>query len=152
GGSVPDTVPWPSIPAMVRECCSRFAGDEGLVDGELRRSFGQLQEDIDAAARAVVAAGIEPGDRVAIWAPNVAEWVAASLGSLAAGAIVVPLNTRYRGREAAYILTTSRARLLFTITGFLATDYPAMLADQPTPDLEQVVLLRGAGAPGATTW
>jgi acyl-CoA synthetase (AMP-forming)/AMP-acid ligase II len=137
---------------MVRDCCARYAGDEGLVDGDMRRSYGQLSEDIDTAARAVIAAGIQPGDRVAIWAPNVHEWVAASLGTLAAGGVVVPLNTRYRGREAAYILNRSGARLLFTITGFLDTDYPALLKDQDTPALEQTVLLRGRGTRKLTSW
>ncbi|MDX1510451.1 MAG: FadD3 family acyl-CoA ligase [Nitriliruptorales bacterium] len=149
-----EALAWPSIPAMVRDACSRFAADEALVDGDVRRSFGQLSDDIDAAARAVIAAGIEPGDRVAIWAPNVHEWVAASLGTLAAGGVLVPLNTRYRGREAAYILNKSGARLLFTITGFLDTDYPALLAeaDEEIPALEQIVLLRGRGSKKLTSW
>ena len=75
-----------------------------------------------------------------------------------------PLNTRYKGAEAAYILRASGARILFTVQGFLGTDYPAMLdeavaAGESVPDLERVVVLRtdgdddvvGAETAGAST-
>ena len=101
-----------------------------------------------------MAHGIEPGDRVAVWAPNCAEWVVAALGAVGAGAVLVPLNTRYKGAEAAYILRASGARLLFTVEGFLGTDYPGLLAEAVAagaelPDLERVVVLRsdGVGTP-----
>ena len=56
--------------------------------------------------------GIEPGDRVALWAPNSAEWVITSFAVYAVGAVLVPLNTRYRGEEAGHVLRTSRAAAL----------------------------------------
>ena len=89
-----------------------------------------------------MAAGIHPGDRVAMWAPNMAEWIVAALGLVGAGAALVPLNTRFKGPEAAYVLTRSRARALFTVRGFLGIDYPAMLEDEDVPHLERIVLLR----------
>ena len=73
--------------------------------------------------------GIERGDRVAVWAPNSLEWIVAALGVTTAGAVLVPVNTRFRGAEAAYVLARSSARALFTVRGFLDTDYPALLAD-----------------------
>ena len=76
-----------------------------------------------------MAAGLEPGDRVGIWAPNIAEWVFAALGALGAGGVLVPLNTRFKGAEAAYVLGRSGARFLCTVNGFLGTDYVAMLRD-----------------------
>ena len=57
--------------------------------------------------RAAIAAGIHPGDRVAMWAPNMAEWIVAALGLVGAGAALVPLNTRFKGPEAAYVITRS---------------------------------------------
>ena len=84
----------------------------------------------------VVAAGIEPGDRVAIWAPNSAEWVIALLGLFEAGAVLVPINTRFKGDEAADILAGARrACPLVTVTDFLGTDYLALLdgADAELP-------------------
>ena len=82
---------------------------------------------------AAIATGVHPGDRVAIWAPNMAEWIVAALGLVGAGAALVPLNTRFKGPEAAYVLTRSRARALFTVRGFLGIDYPAMLEDEDVP-------------------
>jgi acyl-CoA synthetase (AMP-forming)/AMP-acid ligase II len=66
----------------------------------------------------------------------------AALGLVGAGAALVPLNTRFKGPEAAYVLNRSRARALFTVRGFLGIDYPAMLEDEDVPDLERIVLLR----------
>ena len=56
-----------------------------------------------------MASGVAPGERVAVWAPNSAEWMLAALGALRAGAVLVPLNTRFKGAEAAYILRASGA-------------------------------------------
>ena len=123
------------------------------MDGELRLTFEELAQRIDLASRALVASSIQSGDRVAVWAPNIAEWVFAALGAHRAGAIVVPLNTRFKGYEAAYILRRSGARMLFTVTDFLDTDYVALLAaaDVP-PALEEVVVLRGPARDGTTPW
>jgi acyl-CoA synthetase (AMP-forming)/AMP-acid ligase II len=144
---------WGTIPGLVEDAAARFGESEALVDAHgpggttTRLTFDQLAEEVAAATRSVLANGIERGDRVAIWAPNCAEWVIAALGAVGAGALLVPLNTRYKGDEAAYILKESGARLLFTVQGFLGIDYPAMLAEavaggSPLRDLERVVVLR----------
>ena len=142
---------WASIPALLRDAADRFGDAEAVVDRsaepQVRLSFRELRDRADEMARAIVAAGIEPGDRVAIWAPNCWEWVVAVMGLQEAGAALVPLNTRYKGVEAADILRRSRARLLFTVEGFLGNDYVTMLDDAGRPDsLERVVLLRDTGA------
>ena len=85
---------------------------------------------VDDAARALLASGIERGDRVAVWAPNSLEWIVAALGVTTAGGVLVPVNTRFQGAEAAYVLARSGARALFTVRGFLDTDYPALLAER----------------------
>jgi len=146
---------WGTIPGLVEDAAARFGASEALVDVHgpggttTRLSFDELAEAVAAATRAVLANGIERGDRVAVWAPNCAEWVVAALGAVGAGALLVPLNTRYKGPEAAYILRESGARILFTVQGFLGTDYPALLAEAvadgaSVPDLERVVVLRTA--------
>ena len=148
---------WGTIPGLVEDAAARFGESEALVDAHgpggttTRLTFDELAEAVAAATRAVLANGIERGDRVAVWAPNCAEWVVAALGAVGAGALLVPLNTRYKGSEAAYILRESGARILFTVQGFLGTDYPAMLAEAvaggaSVPDLERVVVLRTADA------
>ena len=98
-----------------------------------------------------MASGIEPGDRVGIWAPNIWEWAVAALGVHMAGAVVVPVNTRFKGREAAYVLGASKARILFTVTNFLDTDYVELLTGAEVPrTLEEIVVLRGSAAPDTT--
>jgi acyl-CoA synthetase (AMP-forming)/AMP-acid ligase II len=100
-----------------------------------------------------VASGIKAGDRVAIWAPNIHEWIVAALGALTAGAVLVPINTRFKGREASYVLAKSRAKLLFTVRGFLDIDYPQLLRDAKV-DTEgiDIVLLRGEAERDTRTW
>jgi acyl-CoA synthetase (AMP-forming)/AMP-acid ligase II len=96
-------------------------------------------------AAAFVVSGLEPGDPVALWAPNTWEWVVAGLAVQRAGGVLVPVNTRFRGREAAFVLRKSRARALLTVTGFLGVDYVALLreAAEELPDLRDIVVLRG---------
>src|SRR5262245_2406424 len=116
-----------TIPEVVAEAAVSFGDLEGLVDGARRWTFAGIAAGVDRYAAAFLGSNVEPGDRVAIWAHNCAEWAFAALGAHTAGAVVVPLNTRFKGHEAAYILEKSGARKLFTVNGFLGTDYVALL-------------------------
>ena len=148
-------VTWPSVPAMVRDGARRHAGTEAIVDGDRRVTYAELAALVDRAARALMTAGIERGDRVAVWAPNSLEWIVAALGVTTAGGVLVPVNTRFKGAEAAYILDRSGARALFTVRGFLGTDYPALLADAGVAlaALERTILLSGnATGPDEVGW
>ena len=147
-------VVWPSIPAMLRAVAATQGETEAIVDGDRRVDFATLRTLVDDGARALVAAGIRPGDRVALWAPNSLDWVVAALGITTAGAVLVPVNTRFKGAEAGYALARSGARLLFTVRGFLDADYPALLreAGVALPALEQTVLLAGEPDAGSTVW
>jgi acyl-CoA synthetase (AMP-forming)/AMP-acid ligase II len=148
---IPDDLPT-TVAAALELAAERFSDVEALVDGELRLTYPQLLVRVDGAARALVATGIDPGDRVAIWAQNMAEWVIAACAVHRAGAVLVPLNTRFKGPEAEYILGRSRARLLFCVSDFLDTDYVAMLDRAALPALETVVVLRGPVRPGTIGW
>jgi acyl-CoA synthetase (AMP-forming)/AMP-acid ligase II len=143
---------WGSIPALARSAAARFGDDEAVVDDDVTLSFAQLAEAAAQAGRAFVAAGVEPGDRVAIWSPNVHEWIVALLGLQSAGAVLVPVNTRYKGAEAAYLLQASRARALVTVNGFLGNEYLGMLEGHDLPHLEHRIVLRGDVPGGATAW
>jgi acyl-CoA synthetase (AMP-forming)/AMP-acid ligase II len=145
---------WGTIPRMVRLAGERYADLEAVVDGQVRLTFAQLAQAVEDSTRAAMAAGIEPGDRVAIWAPNTYEWIIAALGLLSVGAILVPLNTRFKGHEAAYILGKSRARILFCVNGFLGNDYVALLESSRAelPDLETIVVMRGEAPAGSVGW
>jgi acyl-CoA synthetase (AMP-forming)/AMP-acid ligase II len=139
-----------TVPGVLDRAAQQFTADEALVDGEVRLTFGALADEADRAARALVAAGVDPGDRVALWAPNTWEWVVAALGVYRAGGVVVTINTRFKSAEAKHVLRTAGARLLFTVTDFLDTDYVELLGDTTdVPSLDQIVVLRGPARAGA---
>ena len=140
-----------TVPAAVSAAAQRYGGAPAVEDGDVVLSFRELADEGLRAARAFSAAGIGPGDRVGVWAPNLVEWIVAAIGLQAAGGVLVPLNTRYKGAEAAYILRKSGARLLLSMGDFLGTDYVEEIAGEDLPDLERVVTFRGEEK-GATPW
>ncbi|MEV6836988.1 FadD3 family acyl-CoA ligase [Streptomyces sp. NPDC051133] len=131
-----------------------YGPEEALVDGEVRWTFSRLRDEVHAAARAALAQGVGPGDRVAVWAPNTRYWIAAVLGAVSVGAVLVPLNTRYKAAEAADLIRRSGARLLFTERGFLGIDYVEMLREsgEDLGMLGGTVVLRGEPAEGTLGW
>ncbi|TDU77625.1 FadD3 family acyl-CoA ligase [Streptomyces sp. KS 21] len=155
---------WGSIAGLVRAAAGQYADREAVVDGRVRITYAQLGERVERATAAAIAAGIEPGDRVAVWAPNTLEWIVSALGAVSAGAVLVPLNTRFKGSEAAYVLRRSRARLLFVTGTFLGTSYVASLRRAASegdggrgplpglPHLEQVVVLAEDAPQDFRTW
>ncbi|MEU5150398.1 FadD3 family acyl-CoA ligase [Streptomyces yangpuensis] len=154
---------WGTIAGLVRSAATRYADREAVVDGRVRIDYAQLGERVERAAAACIAAGVAPGDRVAVWAPNTLDWIVSALGAVSAGAVLVPLNTRFKGAEAAYVLRQSRARLLFVTGTFLGTSYVASLrraaAEGPgrgplpgLPHLDEVVVLAEDAPDSFRTW
>jgi acyl-CoA synthetase (AMP-forming)/AMP-acid ligase II len=119
-----------TIPELVAAAAEQHPEVEAVADGERRISFAELAVLTRRAAAVCIDHGVQPGDRVGIWAPNTVDWVVAALGALSAGAALVPLNTRFKGEEAAWILDRSRAAMTFVSPPFLGNDYPAMLGDR----------------------
>ncbi|HWG23303.1 FadD3 family acyl-CoA ligase [Actinospica sp.] len=152
---------WRTTSGLLAEAAHRLGEAEAVVDGEVRLCYRELDAAVTEAARAFLAAGLAKGDRVGIWAPNSAEWVVAALGLQRAGGVLVPLNTRFKAEEAAYILRRSGARILCVVGEFLGRDYPGSLLEavggrsgaRPSglPDLEHVVVF-GPARPGLTAW
>jgi HIP---CoA ligase len=140
-----------TLPQVVQQAGVEYAQRTSIVDGDVQLSYAQLDLARIEAARAFLAAGLEKGDRIAIWAPNIYQWIIAAIGAQSVGGVLVPLNTRMKGGEAAYILRASEARLLFTVGDFLGVSYPQLLADQELPDLEKTILLSGS-AEKTTGW
>ena len=143
-----------TIPQLVQAAAERFGDCHAIEDGAVVLTFTELADAGLQAARAFCAAGIAPGDRVAIWAPNIYEWIVAAIGLQSAGGVLVPLNTRLKGGEAGYILKKSRARILCTVGEFLGNHYVDMLrgalggpaGGRPVaelPDLERIVVFGG---------
>ncbi len=100
------------MPRLVEDAAVRHADTEALVDGDGEAHVRPAGPEVDRYARGFVAAGVKAGDRVGMWAPNCAEWMLAALGVLRAGGVIVPLNTRFKGGEAAYILRNAGANVL----------------------------------------
>ncbi|WP_406293221.1 FadD3 family acyl-CoA ligase [Embleya sp. NBC_00888] len=154
---------WGSIPALVDSAADRFGDREAVVDGNVRVGYGELRDRVRRAAAAVVAAGVDKGDRVGIWAPNSLEWIVSALGALTAGAVVVPMNTRYKGAEARFVLARTHARLLFVSGTFLGSSYVGMLrraaggaaegrAFADLPELGRVVVLADTAPDDCVAW
>ncbi|WNG91367.1 FadD3 family acyl-CoA ligase [Mycobacterium sp. ITM-2016-00318] len=135
---------WQTIPEMVLSAADRFGDAEAVVDGPLRLTFNEVVDRIRRAAGAFADLGITKGDRVAVWAPNSAEWIIAAFGLLTAGGVLVTVNTRFKSDEAGDIIERSGAKAVLVQQGFLGQDYPAP-AGVPVIDLKSDFL--GSGSP-----
>jgi acyl-CoA synthetase (AMP-forming)/AMP-acid ligase II len=153
-----------TIPAILRAAAAAAPATDAVVDGDVRWSYAELSAEVDRFARAAIAAGLQPGDRAGLWAPNSAQWVIAALGIQAAGGILVPINTRFKGDEARYALGKVRAAMLVVADGFLGVEYLDMLrdgdvagttAERPVPALPHlctVVTIEPTEDPAALGW
>jgi fatty-acyl-CoA synthase len=134
-----------TIGANLERIVAEHGGREALVEvaSGRRWTYAELDADVDALARGLVAAGIEKGDRVGIWAPNCAEWTMVQYATAKVGAIVVNVNPAYRTHELAYALNQSGLRLLFSAEGFKSSDYRSMVDEvrKDTHALERVVYI-----------
>ena len=128
---------------MVLSTADRFGDAEAVVDGPVRLTFAELVDRIRCAAGAFADLGIVKGERVAVWAPNSAEWIVAAFGVLTAGGVLVPVNTRFKSDEAGDIITRSRAKAVLVQKGFLDQDYTAP-AGIPVIDLKSDFLSSGS--------
>ena len=100
-----------TIPGVLDRAAERYATVEALVDGDLRLNFAELRDAADEAARAFIASGVEKGDRIGIWAPNIAEWVITALGAHRAGPAGQrrrPLVRDRRGRPGQLVAAVER--------------------------------------------
>ena len=134
---------WETIPQMVLSAADRFGDAEAIVDGDLRLTFTELVARVRVAAGAFASLGVEKGDRVAIWAPNSAEWIIAAFGLLTAGGVLVPVNTRFKAGEAHDIITRSGAKAVLVQKGFLGQDFVGP-PGVPTIDLTSDFLASGS--------
>jgi HIP---CoA ligase len=139
----PANQPWQTIPEMVLSAADRFGDAEAIVDGPLRLTFTDVVERIRCAAGAFADLGIDKGERVAIWAPNSADWIIAAFGLLTAGGALVPVNTRFKTEEAGDIIARSGVKAVLVQKGFLDQDYTAP-AGIPVIDLKSDFLSGGS--------
>jgi fatty-acyl-CoA synthase len=146
---------------LLDDIARRYPDNDALVypDLGLRLVYREFKACCDRIAKGLLGLGIRKGDHVAIWATNVPEWVILQFATARIGAILVTVNTNYKGAELAYILEQSDARALFLVQGFKGTDYVETLrsvvggisetgrfACEKLPFLKHLVFL-GARAP-----
>jgi len=110
-----------------------------------RWTWQELDRDVDAVARGLLALGVDKGDRIGVWAPNCAEWTISQLATAKIGAILVNVNPAYRTHELAYAVNQSGMRFLLSATSFKTSDYAGMIEQvrPECPTLERVVHLDG---------
>ncbi|MGI9622421.1 MAG: AMP-binding protein, partial [Acidimicrobiales bacterium] len=127
-----------SIPAVVLSRASEIPDAVAVVSGGIATTYGELADQVARVGRAMLAAGVCRGDRVAIWAPNSHRWILTALGAQSVGAAIVPINTRYKTDEAAFPLARTGARVLVASAGFMGID-PSAAATTATRHTGQSV-------------
>lgn len=138
-----------TLPQVIARGARLYGDTPAIVEDEGVISYTALEHRSRAVAASLIALGVAAGERVAIWAPNRADWILAACGVHAAGAVLVPINTRMKGFEAAEILERSSAKVLFCIGDFLGQYYPGLLDGRRPGSLQHVVVLGSAPAAGS---
>ena len=156
-----------TIGDLFHRTADRFGDEDALVFEGRRWSWVAYDAEVDRAARTLLALGVEPGDKVALWLMNSPEWLFAFFGAIRLGASIVPLNTRLREADVEYCVAHSNAKALIQndVSGpvdFLAmtqTLMPELGATAPGhpstdtfPDLERVLTVGEREQPGALWW
>lgn len=118
---------WGTFGGLLDDAAARRPDHAAIVDTDRTLTTAELRDEAGSFARSLIHHGVERGDRIAVWTPNRWEFVVAALGAQSIGVAVVPINTRYKGREAAYVLGKSRPRLLVSVGEFLGVDYDESL-------------------------
>ncbi|MDT5340581.1 MAG: HIP---CoA ligase, partial [Mycobacterium sp.] len=142
--------PGGTIPGVVDRIAEQFPDHDAVITPDKSLTFSELRAEVRQAAAAMIDLGVDAGDRVAIWSPNTWHWVVACLAVGYAGAVVVPLNTRYTASEASDILGRTDAPLLIGMGEFLGIDRLGDLDRDALPKLRHVVRIPIDAADG--TW
>ena len=134
-----------TIGANFDRTVAQHSDREALVEvaSGRRWTWAELDRDVDGLARGLIAAGLEKGDRVGIWAPNCAEWTLVQYATAKAGIVLVNVNPAYRTHELAYAVNQSGLRLLIAASSFRTSNYRSMVEEvrSECQRLERVVYL-----------
>ncbi|HUQ87531.1 MAG TPA: AMP-binding protein [Vicinamibacterales bacterium] len=120
-----------TVGGLLTALSGAYPDREALVydDRNLRWTFSELETEARSIAKGLIATGVQRGDRVAVWATNVPEWIVLQFALAKIGAILVTVNTSLRAREIEYLLRQSETSTLFTIAGFKGVDYMAEIRE-----------------------
>jgi len=148
-----------TIGSLVDARAARDGARQALLFEHGRWSFAELAREVDAVARGLIALGVGPGDKVALWMMNRSEWIFAALAVMRIGAVLVPINTRLRTADAAYILSQSDSAALIIAARSGPIDYLGMVCEMlpslggaSLAALPHVIVLGDGSQPGTTAW
>jgi fatty-acyl-CoA synthase len=151
-----------TLGTLPEQAARRWGRREALVFRDRRLSFADVAAGVDRAARGLIALGVEPGDRVALWMLNRPEWIEIAFAVIEIGAVLVPINTRLRTEDVAYVVDQSGATTLVLAERSGPVDYLGMVrelvpADTPPgrgrlPRLRRLVVLGDARRPATIPW
>ncbi len=132
-----------TIGQMWDEVVAANGDREALVSRhqDVRWTYAEMNEQVERCARALLAEGVQKGDRVGIWAPNVAEWVVVQFATAKVGAIMVNINPSYRAHELEFVLRQSGCSTLILAPGYRNADYRALLKAAEAPALTRSIVL-----------
>ena len=138
-----------TIPAALARTAERWPDDEALIAGAVRLCFREYRDLSIRIARGLISLGVRAGDRVVIWAPNSVEVALTAMAVASAGAVLVPLNTRFTAYESADLIRRTRPTMVLAFTDFLGRDYLASLQSSGVlGETKAAVALRGPASPG----
>ena len=151
-----------TIGSLPERAARRWGSREALCFRGQRWSFADLSEDVDAVARGLIARGVAPGDKVALWMVNRPEWIAAAFAVIKIGAVLVPINTRFRTEDVAYVLDQSDSSTVILAERSGPVEYLGMLrellpagpapASTRLPKLRRTILLGDERRPDTLAW
>jgi fatty-acyl-CoA synthase len=156
-----------SMGSLVDRAAARFGDREALYYEGERWSFVDLKAESDRVAKGLMALGIQPGEKVSLWMPNRAEWIATMFAVMKIGAILVPINTRFRTTDLGYVLRQSNSTTLITVDRSGPVQYidlvyelcpdlrranPDRVNAAPLPDVQRVVVLGEQQWAGTHAW
>src|SRR5687768_15348334 len=104
-----------AIGTLVDRAAARFGAREALCYGGERWSFADLKRETDRVAKGLLALGIQPGEKISLWMPNRPEWIFSLFAVMKIGAILVPINTRFRTADLEYVVHQSNSTTLLTV-------------------------------------
>ena len=156
-----------TLGALVDEAAARWGSREALIFGHRRWTWTEFKREVDAVAKGLIALGVEPQERVALWMTNRPEWLWLMFAIAKVGGCIVPLNTRYRTDDVAYTVTQSRSATMITLDRSGPVDYQGMLMEsipaiskrddgslrvENYPDVRRLVVLGDVRLPHALDW
>ncbi len=149
------------------EADRRFGPREALYHEGRRWTFRELRQDVDRCAKALMAAGVGRGEKITLWMPNRPEWIHVMLAAAKIGAVLVPINTRFRTSDLEYVLWQSDTSTLITVDRSGPVDFlsmvqelcpeiesgdPSNLRPEKFPELRRVIVLGASDYRGTRSW